>query len=71
MERPKLVRGELGEYGGRIRHGKRHERVPDGQKNKWRYAAVRDQGLEDSLEKQNKRGSQKSMQVTLAEMPNS
>lgn len=43
------MRGGLGEQRGRIRQGERHEAVPEGRENKWKYAAAKDQGLEDSL----------------------
>ena len=35
--------GGLGEWRGRIRHVERQERVLEGQKNEWKYVAVRGQ----------------------------
>lgn len=38
------MRGELGEWAGRIRHGERQKKVPEGQENEWKYIGVWDRG---------------------------
>ena len=58
--------------GERIRYVGRQVRSSEGQENEWKYSAARSQeNLKKVPETRNVRGSQDSMGVTLAKMPNS
>ena len=80
LRRRKLNNGRTEREGGilveirdRIRYGE-HDRSPEGQENKWKYVASRVRDGMNPLEvpeSWDTRDSQKPMEVTLAEMPNS